>query len=98
MKNVRSKKIHPAKLRTSKLPANADMDNDNDLVSASPEAAGARRGIQSLDAALLLLRTLASFGSAASLTDLSRAAHLPTSKAHRYLASFMQAGLVLQQG
>jgi DNA-binding IclR family transcriptional regulator len=55
-------------------------------------------GIQSLDAALSLLRAMATFAGPTSLADLSRAAGMPASKAHRYLASFMHAGLVVQSG
>jgi DNA-binding IclR family transcriptional regulator len=55
-------------------------------------------GIQSLDAALSLLRAMALFAGPTSLTDLARAAGMPASKAHRYLASFVHAGLVIQSG
>jgi DNA-binding IclR family transcriptional regulator len=74
-----------------------DLDGDDELISSDPDLK-ARRGIQSLDAALLMLRTLASFPTSVSLTELARAANLPTSKAHRYLASFLRAGLAVQQG
>ncbi|WP_324617417.1 IclR family transcriptional regulator [Microvirga alba] len=62
----------------------------------APEG-NARGGIQALDAALTLLRALAVFPDAVSLTDLARAANMPASKAHRYLASFVHAGLVVQR-
>jgi len=74
-----------------------DLDEDDEIISSDPDFKG-RRGIQSLDAALLMLRTLASFPTSVSLTELARAANLPTSKAHRYLASFLRAGLAVQQG
>jgi DNA-binding IclR family transcriptional regulator len=57
----------------------------------------ARGGIQALDAALQLLKAMATFDTPASLTDLARAAGMPASKAHRYLASFAHAGLVVQE-
>lgn len=53
-------------------------------------------GIQSLDAALRLLKQLAARGGPAALSDLAREAEMPVSKAHRYLASFVAAGLVQQ--
>jgi DNA-binding IclR family transcriptional regulator len=59
--------------------------------------ANARGGIQALDAALVVLRALASFRGPVSLTDLSRAAGMPASKVHRYLASFIHAGLAVQR-
>ncbi|MCB1340912.1 MAG: IclR family transcriptional regulator [Pseudooceanicola sp.] len=59
---------------------------------------GAQGGLQSLDAALALLLRLAQAPSAQSLSDLARAAGMPPSKAHRYLASFAHAGLVRQAG
>ncbi|GAB4272903.1 MAG: hypothetical protein Kow0013_26600 [Pararhodobacter sp.] len=59
---------------------------------------GAAGGVQSLDAALRLLKVLAETGGAASLSELARRCDMPPSKAHRYLASFLNAGLVEQAG
>jgi DNA-binding IclR family transcriptional regulator len=59
--------------------------------------ANARGGIQSLDAALSVLRSLAGFPGPVSLTDIARAAGMPASKVHRYLASFIHAGFVVQR-
>lgn len=53
-------------------------------------------GLQSLDGALHLLKVLANQGQAAGLSELARAADMPVSKAHRYLASFVGAGLAAQ--
>ncbi len=53
-------------------------------------------GLQSLDGALHLLKVLASQEQAAGLSDLARAAGMPVSKAHRYMASFVDAGLATQ--
>jgi DNA-binding IclR family transcriptional regulator len=54
--------------------------------------AGPRAGRhQALDAALALLRAMASVPGPAALSDLARAAGMPASKAHRYLASFVHA-------
>ncbi|WP_428700017.1 IclR family transcriptional regulator [Stappia sp.] len=55
-------------------------------------------GIQSLDAALRLLRVMSGYGRAVSLSELARDCDMPLSKAHRYLASFIHAGLVEQAG
>jgi len=57
----------------------------------------ARGGIQALDAALLVLHAMAACTGPVTLTDLSKAAAMPVSKVHRYLASFIHAGLVLQR-
>jgi DNA-binding IclR family transcriptional regulator len=54
-------------------------------------------GIQSLDSALSLLQILAGMSRPATLSELSRAAGMTTSKVHRYLASFINAGLVMQR-
>lgn len=55
-------------------------------------------GIQSLDAALRMLMTMARIESAVGLSELARACSMPASKTHRYLASFIHAGLVRQNG
>jgi len=55
-------------------------------------------GIQSLDAALRLLQAMARYGRAVSLSEIARDCDMPLSKAHRYLASFIHAGLVAQAG
>jgi DNA-binding IclR family transcriptional regulator len=63
-----------------------------------PAADGnARGGIQALDAALSVLRAMGHFPGPVALTDLARAAGMPASKVHRYLASFIHAGLVVQR-
>lgn len=54
-------------------------------------------GIQSLDAALSLLKALAASRTAMTLTELARVADMPATKAHRYLASFAAAGFVEQR-
>ncbi|WP_127597144.1 IclR family transcriptional regulator [Nitratireductor alexandrii] len=53
-------------------------------------------GIQSLDQALRVLVALARRKRAASLSELARDCGMPTSKVHRYLASFLNAGFVRQ--
>ncbi len=54
-------------------------------------------GIQALDAALSVLRVLRSFDGPAPLSDIAREAGMPPSKVHRYLASFIHAGLAVQK-
>lgn len=55
-------------------------------------------GIQSLDAALRVLSVMGEQTGPTSLTDLARESGMPPSKVHRYLASFISAGLVEQGG
>jgi DNA-binding IclR family transcriptional regulator len=60
--------------------------------STKKEAAG----VQSIEVGAALLRELASRDGPAKLTDLATATGLSTSRAHKYLASFIRAGLVRQ--
>lgn len=69
-----------------------------DAASASDTAGEPSGGIQSLDAALRLLRVMSGYGRAVSLSELARDCEMPLSKAHRYLASFIHAGLAEQAG
>ncbi|TMV09301.1 IclR family transcriptional regulator [Arenibacterium halophilum] len=55
-------------------------------------------GLKSLDAALSVLNHLASLNGPTTLSEIARAHDMPASKVHRYLASFVSAGLVQQQG
>jgi len=55
-------------------------------------------GIQSVDVALRIVVKLAHLNGPVSLTDLARACDLAPSKVHRYLASFVAAGMVTQSG
>ncbi|MGY3347318.1 MULTISPECIES: IclR family transcriptional regulator [unclassified Bradyrhizobium] len=54
-------------------------------------------GIQALDAALSVLLVLRSLDGPATLSDIAREAGMPPSKVHRYLASFIHAGLAVQK-
>lgn len=56
------------------------------------------QGLQSLNHALDVLTFLSAQPGPTSLSDISRALGMPPSKAHRYLASFVQFGLVAQKG
>lgn len=56
------------------------------------------QGLQSLNHALDVLEYLKHQPGPASLSDIARALGMPPSKAHRYLASFVQFGLVAHAG
>lgn len=55
-------------------------------------------GIQSLDTALRVLKVLSQSGTAMTLSELARVCEMPPTKVYRYLASFVHAGLVHQNG
>lgn len=60
------------------------------------ELAESRRGIQSVEVGIPLLKALQEAQGPLTLTLLSEMARMPASKAHRYLASYARAGLVRQ--
>ncbi len=66
-----------------------DKDDESDRQSG---------GIQSLDAALKLLNAMGGYLRPMSLSELARDCGMPPSKVHRYLTSFLNAGLVVQAG
>jgi DNA-binding IclR family transcriptional regulator len=55
-----------------------------------------RRGIQSVEVGIPLLKALQDAAGPLTLTSISDAARMPASKAHRYLASYVRGGLVRQ--
>lgn len=55
-------------------------------------------GIKSPESALSVLTHLARQSGAVSLSDLARACDMSPGNVHRYMATFMQAGLVKQGG
>lgn len=55
-----------------------------------------RQGIQSVEIGAKLLRVLSTHGRAMMLKDLAKGAGMAPAKAHRYLVSFIRAGLVEQ--
>jgi DNA-binding IclR family transcriptional regulator len=55
-----------------------------------------KRGVNALDHALTALKALAALEGPATLSDIARASGMPATKVHRYLASFIAAGLVSQ--
>lgn len=59
---------------------------------------GQGQGLKSLDTALGVLALMARFNGPRSLSDIARECNMPPSKIHRYLASFVHAGLVKQEG
>ncbi|PTA97702.1 MULTISPECIES: IclR family transcriptional regulator [unclassified Sulfitobacter] len=59
---------------------------------------GHGQGLKSLDTALSVLAHLTRQAGPQTLTDIGRACGMPPSKVHRYLASFVAAGLVAQKG
>lgn len=63
-----------------------------------PKDGGQSGGVQSLDAALRVLKLLSERDGPMSLSDVARDAGMPPSKVHRYLSSFQAAGLVEQGG
>ncbi|MBY6122324.1 IclR family transcriptional regulator [Mameliella alba] len=58
----------------------------------------ASQGLKSLDTALGVLDFLSRQDGAMTLSDIARGCGMPLSKTHRYLASFVLAGLVKQEG
>lgn len=65
---------------------------------AKPAASGRKdaTGVQSIETGMALLRVLARGDGPMKLSDLSAAAGMSTSRAHKYLASFIRCGLVRQ--
>lgn len=55
-----------------------------------------RRGIQSVEISAIILAAIAEEGTALPLGRLSELTGMPSSKTHRYLASFIRTGLVRQ--
>jgi DNA-binding IclR family transcriptional regulator len=65
--------------------------------SAKPRTATKpRRGVQSIEVGCQLLQALVRNGGAMALRDLARDAGMPASRAHPYLVSFGNAGLIRQ--
>jgi DNA-binding IclR family transcriptional regulator len=65
-------------------------------VSVVPHNPRRRSGVQSVEVGASLLRALADADGPRSLGTLARAAGMSSAKAHRYLVSYVQAGLVVQ--
>jgi DNA-binding IclR family transcriptional regulator len=65
-------------------------------VSVVPQNPRRRSGVQSAEVGASLLRALADADGPQSLGALARAAGMSSAKAHRYLVSYVQAGLAVQ--
>lgn len=63
-----------------------------------PRSSSDNAGVQSIEVGATLLRALAAGDGPMKLTDLASVTGLSTSRAHKYLASFMRCGLVRQSG
>lgn len=73
------------------------MPNEGSPGSSPIKASPARRkGIQSVEIGVGVLNAVVRLGAPASLTDIARAADMSVSQAHRYLASFVNSGLLRQ--
>lgn len=71
--------------------------NSSKLLDGFESSVPTRAGIKSLEAAISVLQVLASLGRPANLTELARLTRMPPSKIHRYLASFIRTGLMVQR-
>ncbi|WP_022720877.1 IclR family transcriptional regulator [Rhodopseudomonas sp. B29] len=69
-----------------------DLSDDDDVVSPRVE----QIGVQSVEIAGHILKTLATLEGPQTLTALSQAAGMPSAKAHRYLVSLIRSGLIEQ--
>ena len=58
------------------------------------EAGGRGRSVQSVETSVRILRALARGGGPMALSDLAAQLDMPAAKVHRYLASFVDAGMV----
>ncbi len=61
------------------------------------DAVAERRGVQSVEIGVKLLEVIAAAGGSLSLKAIGEGARMPSSQAHRYLASFIRSGLVRQE-
>lgn len=81
---------HMTKMRT--LANQSDPSHDEQLAELSD--GNARGGVQSIEVGASLLAVLAHADAGLSLTALASATGMPASKAHRYLTSFVRAGII----
>lgn len=80
--------------RTGRRPA-ADPDLVHETEDADDHHAR-RRGVQSLEVAMRLLAALGEAARPLPLKELSERAGMPAAKAHRYLVTFVESGMVRQ--
>ena len=76
------------------MPDQGSVTRDREACESAESAT--RGGVNSVEVAGGLLRVLAEAGGPMRLADLSRAAAMPSAKAHRYLVSLARTGLVEQ--
>lgn len=60
------------------------------------KVAADRQGIQSVEVGFRLLKVLSASSRAMMLRDIAKGAGMPAAKAHRYMVSFLRAGIVEQ--
>lgn len=76
-------------------PSGAEPDPEPEVEDADDHHAR-RRGVQSLEVAMRLLAALGEAARPLMLKDLSARAGMPAAKAHRYLVTFVETGMVRQ--
>lgn len=62
------------------------------------KTAGTRRGIQSVEIGMRVLKAVSQMSGPATLSSIAQAASLSSSQTHRYLSSLMASGMVAQDG
>ena len=72
------------------------MTQSTESEPSSPPTRERRQRVQSAETGMSVLKGLAHLGGRSSLTALSAHVAESPAKVHRYLASLMEAGLVLQ--
>jgi IclR family transcriptional regulator, acetate operon repressor len=75
---------------------NRTDDTDDDMDDAAESGAKQRRGVQSINRAVAILRCFDADHPRLGITDVSRMTGLSTSTAHRLLTSMMDNGLIRQ--
>jgi len=70
------------------------MAADRSDTQDTPSRTSRGRGVQSVEVSLAILAALARGGGPMTLKDISAAVGMPPAKAHRYLASFVDCGMV----
>lgn len=73
------------------------MKADHDDDGGAAEPVRSHGGLQSLDVALPVLFALSNAGEPLALSELARRTGMPASKVHRYVSSFVHAGLMEQR-
>ena len=73
-----------------------DTLNSRIAVLPSQKLTIQRKGIQSVEIGVGVLNAVVRLGKAAALTEIARESGMSTSQTHRYLASFVNSGLLRQ--